>query len=119
MRGKYTRCLPAAKDEEQSDNSCEIPYKTKGLDSFFLFFAQILYKYVNIAKDKNKNRAVPRTARLNQSILKEINHEYSLGGADAEAKVPILWPSDMKSLLKGKDSRCLERLKAGEGGDRG
>ena len=41
------------------------------------------------------------------------------GGADAEAKVPILWAPDVKSLLNGKDSRCLERLKAGEAGDRG
>ena len=74
---------------------------------------------MNIAKDKNKNRVVPRTARLSQSIPKEINHEYSLRGTDAEAKVPILWPPDVKSRLNGKDSRCLERLKAAEGGERG
>ena len=42
---------------------------------------------------------VPWTARRsNQSILKEIGPEYSL-----EANVPILWPSDAKNWLIGKD----------------
>ena len=45
---------------------------------------------------------VPWTARRsNQSILKEINLEYSIGRTDAEA--PILWPHDGKSWLTGKD----------------
>ena len=35
--------------------------------------------------------------RSNQSILKEINPEYSLGRTDAEAEAPILWPPDGKS----------------------
>ena len=36
------------------------------------------------------------TARKsNQSVLKEINPEYSLDG-DAEAETPILWPPDVK-----------------------
>ena len=39
---------------------------------------------------------IPWTERKsNQSILKEINAEYSLGRIDAEA--PILWPPDGKS----------------------
>ena len=42
---------------------------------------------------------VPWTAwRSNQSILKEINPEYSLA-----AEVPILWPPDVKSWLIWKD----------------
>ena len=41
---------------------------------------------------------VPLTAqRSNQSILKEINPEYSLEGVTAEAKAPILWSLDAKS----------------------
>ena len=36
--------------------------------------------------------------RSNQSILKEINLEYSLKG-----EAPILWPPDAKSRLIGKD----------------
>ena len=39
---------------------------------------------------------VPWTARRsNQSILKEINPEYS-GRTDSEAEAPILWPPDAK-----------------------
>ena len=43
---------------------------------------------------------VPWTAGSNQSILKEIIPEYSL---DIDAEAPILWPSDAKSQLIGKD----------------
>ena len=34
--------------------------------------------------------------RSNQSILKEINTEYSLEGTDAEDETPMLWPPDAK-----------------------
>ena len=45
---------------------------------------------------------VPWTARRsNQSILKEINPEYSLK-IDAESETPILWPLDAKNWLTGK-----------------
>ena len=43
---------------------------------------------------------VPWTARRsNQSILKEINPEYSLvnDDDDGEAEAPILWPPDAKN----------------------
>ena len=40
------------------------------------------------------------------------------GRTDAEAKAPILWPPDAKNWLTGKDPD-VERLKAGEGNDRG
>ena len=48
---------------------------------------------------------VPWKARgSNQSILTEINVEYSLEGlVDAEAEVPVFWPSDANSQLIGKD----------------
>ena len=47
---------------------------------------------------------VPWTAkRSNQSILKEISPEYSLGSTDAKAEAPILWPPDVKNWLIGKD----------------
>ena len=35
--------------------------------------------------------------RSNQSVLKEINPEYSLEGLDAEAEAPILWSPDEKN----------------------
>ena len=42
-----------------------------------------------------------------------------IGRTDVEAEIPILWPSDVKSWLIGKDSDA-ERLKVGgEGDDRG
>ena len=41
---------------------------------------------------------VPWTARKsNQSVLKEISPECFMGKTDAEAEVPILWPSDVKN----------------------
>ena len=40
-------------------------------------------------------RGPSATRRSNQSILKEINSEYSLKGTDAEA--PIFWPPNVKS----------------------
>ena len=46
---------------------------------------------------------------LNKSVLKEINLEYSLEGLkwkrihSAEAESPILWPSNAKRWLIGKD----------------
>ena len=47
---------------------------------------------------------VPWTARRsNQSILKEINPEYSLEGTDAETEAPILWLPDSKTRLTRKD----------------
>ena len=41
--------------------------------------------------------------RSNQSILKEISPEYSLQGLMLKLKLPILWPSDVKNWLTGKD----------------
>ena len=47
---------------------------------------------------------VPWTARRsNQSVLKEINPDYSLEGLILEVEAPILWPPDAKSQLIEKD----------------
>ena len=47
---------------------------------------------------------VPWTARRsNQSIIKEINPEYSSEGLMVKLKLPILWPPDVKNWLTGKD----------------
>ena len=46
---------------------------------------------------------------VNQSILKEINPEYSLiGRTDAEAKAPVFWSSDVNNRLIGKVSDTTE-----------
>ena len=41
--------------------------------------------------------------RSKQSILKEINLEYSLEGLMLKLEAPIFWPPDVKSQLIGKD----------------
>ena len=47
---------------------------------------------------------VPWTARRsNQSTLKEISPEYSIGRTDAEADTLILWLPDAKNSFIGKD----------------
>ena len=43
------------------------------------------------------------TRRSNQSILKEINPDYSLEGLMLKAEAPILWPPDVKSPFIEKD----------------
>ena len=52
---------------------------------------------------------VPLTARrYNQTILKEINSEYSLERNDAEAEAPIFWLVDALSQLTGRDPDAEE-----------
>ena len=47
---------------------------------------------------------VPWTARRsNQSVLKEINPEYSLEGLILKLKLQYIWPHDRKSQLIGED----------------
>ena len=47
---------------------------------------------------------IPWTAkRSSESILKEINPEYSTGRTDAKAVASILWPPDVKNRLIEKD----------------
>ena len=41
--------------------------------------------------------------RLNQSILKEINPDFSLEGIMLKLKLQYFGPSDVKSRLMGKD----------------
>ena len=61
---------------------------------------------------------VPWTARRsNQSILKEINPEYSILRADAEGEAPILWPPDAKSWLNRKDCDAGKNWKQEENGE--
>ena len=43
------------------------------------------------------------TRRSNQSVLKEINPEYSLEGLMLKLKLQYLWPPDAKNWLLGKD----------------
>ena len=58
------------------------------------------------------------TRRSNQFILKEIGPEYSLEGLMLKLKLQY-WQPDAKNWLNLKRPWCWERLKAGEGDDRG
>ena len=49
--------------------------------------------------------------RSNQSVLKEINPEYSVEGLMLKAEAAVFWSSDAKDDLLEK-SRRWERLKA-------
>ena len=62
-----------------------------GIDAFELWCWRRLLRVPWIAR------------RSNQSILKEISPEYSLGRTDAKAETSILWPPDAKNWLIGKD----------------
>ena len=52
---------------------------------------------------KRLSRTLWTERRSNQSLLREINSEYSLERLMLEAKAPILWPPDAKSCFIGKD----------------
>ena len=77
------------------------------IDTFELWFCRRLLR-------------IPRTARRsNQSVLKEMNPEYSLEGLMLKAEAPILWPPDVKSWLTGKDLDARkERDRSGRGQQR-
>ena len=70
----------------------ELNHKEGWVPKNWYFWTMVLEKTLESPLD---NR------RSNQSILKEINPEYSLKGTDAEAL--ILWPHDAKSQLIEKD----------------
>ena len=54
---------------------------------------------------QKRHLRVPWTARRsNQSILKEINPEYSLEGLQLKLKFPICSPPDTESPLIGEDT---------------
>ena len=86
------------------------------LTNVHLVFPVVMYRYESWTITKAENQRidfelwcwrrllrVPWTARRsNQSILKEINPEYS-GRTDAEAEAPILQPPDANTQLIGKD----------------
>ena len=61
---------------------------------------------------------IPWTARSNQSVLKEISPEYSLEGLILKRKLQYFGHLMQRADSLEKDW-CWERLKAGEGDDRG
>ena len=59
---------------------------------------------------------VPWTTRLNKSILKKNQLWIFIGRTDAEVKALVLWPSDGKSQLIGKDPDAGKDWVQEEGG---
>ena len=90
------------------------PFGSKGL-----FFPVVMYRCENWTIKKAEHQRTDtfelwcwrRLFRVhwtagssNQSILEETSPDYSLVGPMLnEAEVPLLWPSDVKSRLTGKD----------------
>ena len=71
-----------------------LDYKENGEPRNWCFWTVVLEKTLES----------PWTAgRANQSILKEISPEYSLGGLMLKWKLPIPWPPGAKNWLIGKD----------------
>ena len=71
-----------------------------------IFFSTFHQRFFHMTKGLLK---VPwTTRRSNRSIQKEISPTYSLDGLiftrRTEAEAPILWPSDVRNQLIGKDS---------------
>ena len=50
-----------------------------------------------------QRKSLQTARRSNQSVLKEINPEYSLEGLMAEAEAPVFWSPNAKSQVIGKD----------------
>ena len=89
---------------------CELDYKESWVLKNWRFWTMVLEKTPESPLDCKEIQ--PAHPKGNQSWI-------LIGRTDAEAETPILWPSDVKNWLVGKDW-CWERLKAGgEGDDRG
>ena len=100
-----------------------------------MFFQVVMYRYVSWTTMKaqcwrigafklwcwRRLLRVPWTARRsNQSIIKEINPEYSLEGLMLRLKLQYFGALWWKELIHWKRPWCWERLKTGgEGDDRG
>ena len=68
---------------------------------YYSFYVEYIYATYVLLSSIHIYLRVPWTSRrLNQSILKEINPEYSLEGLMLKLK---LWPPDVKSQLTGND----------------
>ena len=69
---------------------------------------------------RRRSLRVPWTARRsNQSILQEINPEYSLEGLMLKTKLQYFWPPDVKSWLIRKDPSAGKDWRQEEGNSRG
>ena len=89
---------------------CELDHKEGWVLKNWCFWTVVLEKTFESPLDCKKIKPVYPNG--NQSWM-------FIWGTDAEAEAPILWPPWCKELTHWKRPWCWERLKAGEGGDRG
>ena len=109
-----------------SDPAKDIILLTKGLIVSTVVFPVVMYKCESWTIKKTEHQRTDAftlgfwrrllrvpwiVSRSSQSILKEINPEYSIR-ADDEAESPILWPPDAKNWLIGKDPDAGKDLRA-------
>ena len=87
----------------------ELDYKESWAQKNWCFWTAVLEKTLESPLDCKEIQPVPHKG--NQSWV-------FIGRTDAEAETPILWLPDEKSSLL-KRPWCWERLRAGEGDDRG
>ena len=89
----------------------ELGYKESWVPKNWCFWTVVLEK--TLESPLGSKELQPVNPKGNQSWI-------FIGRTDVEAETPILWPSDAKNWLIGKDPNAGERLKAGgEGDDRG
>ena len=90
----------------------ELDYKESWVQKNWCFWTVLLEKTLESPLDCKEIQ--PVNPKGNQSWI-------FTGRTDAEAEAPILWPPDAKSWLfeKDLDASFWERLKAGEGHNRG
>ena len=88
----------------------ELDYKESWALKNWCFWIVVLEKTPESPLDCNEIKPV-NCKKKNQSWI-------FIGRTDAEAEMPILWSHDVKNRLRRRPW-CWERLKAGEGDDRG
>ena len=121
--GKTTRPIRYDLNQIPYDYTVEVKNRFKGLDLVYWVPEELQTEVCNtvqealtktIPKKKKHKKAKWLWRRLlrvswtmrrpNQSILKEINPEYSLEGLMLKlSEAPVLWPPNVKSWLFGKD----------------
>ena len=79
-------------------------YSLKGLMPKLQCFGYLMQRFRHdLATDKNKNMN-PLGSKEIKPVNPKGNQQWLfIGRTDAQAKAPILWPSDVKSQLVGKD----------------
>ena len=83
----------------------DLDYKESWVSKNWCFWTLVLEKTLKSLLDCKRLLRVSWTARRsNQTILKISPESWVfIGRTDAEAKIPILWPPDVKNWLVGKD----------------